>query len=79
MDGPKVHNVFYELIIYIEKFNIPLGIHSEQKLEAIHKALKPTWESHKKSENHPEYREQLESTTDNFNSFNLIPGCNKKV
>ena len=74
----KVHNVFYETIIYIEKFEIPLGIHSEHKFEVIHKDLRSTWLRYKRAENHPDYGMMMKSAMANYNAFHTVPGCNKK-
>ena len=39
---PKVHIIFHEMPIYLRKFKIPLGVHSEQFIENIHCDIKST-------------------------------------
>ena len=68
---PKVHNVFYEVPIYIKKTGLPLGVRCEQKFESVHSDMKPTWSWYKRSENHSEYDSQLKRAMIDYNSFHL--------
>ena len=68
---PKVHNVFYETKLFIQKTGKPIGLRSEQKFESVHHDMKSTWSWYKRMEGHKDYEEALTAATVNYNSFHL--------
>ena len=68
---PKVHNVFYEVKLFIQRTGKPIGLRSEQKFESVHHDMKCTWSWFKRSEGHQDYEEMLTNCTCNYNSFHL--------
>ena len=68
---PKVHCIFFEVPIFIEKHGKPLGFFTEQVFESMHSDWKPTWARYKRNENHPQFEEQLKSAVVNYNSLHV--------
>ena len=68
---PKVHNVFYEVKLFIQRTDKPIGLRSEQKFESVHHDMKCTWSWFKRSEGHQDYEEMLTNCACNYNSFHL--------
>ena len=67
----KVHQVFYEVKLFIQKYDKPIGLRSEQKFESVHHDMKSTWSWYKRSEGHSDYDDALTNATINYNSFHL--------
>ena len=66
---PKVHTIFYEVPIFIERTGKSLGHITTQKFEAVHHDFKTTWENYKRPENHPQFGQQLKNSVVAYSSY----------
>ena len=67
---PKVHCVFFEVPILLERHGRPLGHFSTQKFESVHYDFKATLANyHVPEENHPDFGEKLKAAVVAYNSY----------
>ena len=68
---PKAHLVFYEIPIFIQRTNKPLGYVHEQSFETVNHDTKAPWQDFKRKEDSPEFAAALENYMVNYNSWHL--------
>ena len=68
---PKVHCVFFEIPLFIDRHQMGLGHFTTQKFESMHYDFEPTWNNFKVPENHPLFGPRLTDGTANYNTFHI--------
>ena len=68
---PKVHCVFFEIPLFIDRHQMGLGHFTTQKFESMHYDFEPTWNNFKVPENHPQLGPRLKDATVNYNTFHI--------
>ena len=68
---PKIHAVFHHIKDFVDRQMSPLGIYSEQAVEAAHQDFSPQWQRFKRIPSNPDYAENLTSCLVDYNSKHL--------
>ena len=67
----KLHIIFFEVPLFIEKKKKALGHFSSQPFESVHHDFKFIWECFKGDEEHPDHGKNLSKSQVNYNSQHI--------
>ena len=68
---PKIHVVFHQIKDFVNRHLSPLGIYSEQVVEAADQDFSHHWQRYKQLPSHPEYALRLKNCLVDYNSKHL--------